>query len=55
MHVQMHWEYMFLKKLSITLIMTAHKAALRDYGTQLWELDEAGRLKVTRVGEELAD
>jgi len=38
-----------LKELGVTLIMTAHKSALRDFGTQLWELDATGRLKVERL------
>ena len=40
-----------LKELGITLIMTAHKSALRDFGTQLWELDATGRLKVEKLAE----
>ena len=36
-----------LKEIGVTMTMTAHKSELKTFGTQLWELDRAGHLKVT--------
>jgi len=42
-----------LKKIGVTLVMTAHKTELQSFGTQVWKLGRNGRITIERQADTL--